>query len=227
MRTLIKTTLLLLISYLSNGQVTTAQYNFMRLTDIKNIMFIPADNSVSFLLGNTTVDDGNGGAYRFNVSYPKAGYFDDWHVIRPSNLILANMDGAFIKINQDSIYTKAQANSRFVSLTGSYVNPSWITSLAYSKITGVPISKRQEPLSGTTNASGVVTFTFSSAFSVAPNVSAPNLGVGTTNKETIILTALSTTSATFKVEARTDVLGLLPSYSNVNGRAVDCLFTEK
>lgn len=37
-------------------------------------------------------------------------------------------------------YTKAQSDTRFVSLTGSYSNPSWITDLAYSKITGAPTS---------------------------------------------------------------------------------------
>ena len=35
-------------------------------------------------------------------------------------------------------YTKSESDARFVSLTGSYVNPSWITSLAWTKLTGVP-----------------------------------------------------------------------------------------
>ena len=34
--------------------------------------------------------------------------------------------------------TTSSAASTYVSLTGSYANPSWITSLAYSKLTGVP-----------------------------------------------------------------------------------------
>ena len=34
--------------------------------------------------------------------------------------------------------TSALAATTYASLTGSYANPSWITSLAYSKITGVP-----------------------------------------------------------------------------------------
>jgi hypothetical protein len=34
--------------------------------------------------------------------------------------------------------TTSSAASTYVSLTGSYANPSWITSLAYSKISGVP-----------------------------------------------------------------------------------------
>ena len=34
--------------------------------------------------------------------------------------------------------TSATAATTYVSLTGSYANPAWITSLAYSKITGVP-----------------------------------------------------------------------------------------
>ena len=34
--------------------------------------------------------------------------------------------------------TSAAAATTYVSLTGSYANPAWITSLAYSKLTGVP-----------------------------------------------------------------------------------------
>jgi hypothetical protein len=41
--------------------------------------------------------------------------------------------------NAASTYlTQSSASSSYVSLSGSYANPSWITSLAYSKITGVP-----------------------------------------------------------------------------------------
>jgi hypothetical protein len=41
--------------------------------------------------------------------------------------------------NAASTYlTQTSASSSYVSLSGSYANPSWITSLAYSKITGVP-----------------------------------------------------------------------------------------
>jgi hypothetical protein len=35
-------------------------------------------------------------------------------------------------------FTETESNARFVALAGSYSNPTWITDLAYSKITGVP-----------------------------------------------------------------------------------------
>ena len=61
----------------------------------------------------------------------------------------ANAITGYNKSNWDTAYswgnhavagylTTASAASTYVSLTGSYANPSWITSLAYSKITGVP-----------------------------------------------------------------------------------------
>jgi hypothetical protein len=86
--------------------------------------------------------------------------------------------------------------------------------------------KRQETYTGTTNASGVVTFTFA-AFSAVPNIQ-PAAGFGNTNKETMIPNAApTTTSCSYYVQLRADVLGLLPSYSNVSGREVNVLITEK
>jgi hypothetical protein len=35
-------------------------------------------------------------------------------------------------------YTKTESDARFVALAGSYANPSWISSLAWTKLTGVP-----------------------------------------------------------------------------------------
>lgn len=86
--------------------------------------------------------------------------------------------------------------------------------------------KRQETHSGTTNSSGTYTVTYATAYSTIPNLQY-NIGVGGTNKETVLLTASSTTGFTIYVQARTDIAGLLPSYTNVNGRAVDVLVTEK
>lgn len=59
-----------------------------------------------------------------------------------------------LKSNIADVYTKVQSDANFVSLLGSYSNPSWITSLNYSKITGAPdlsvyeiISNKQNSLS--------------------------------------------------------------------------------
>jgi hypothetical protein len=35
-------------------------------------------------------------------------------------------------------YTKTESDARFVALAGSYANPTWITALAWTKLTGVP-----------------------------------------------------------------------------------------
>lgn len=86
--------------------------------------------------------------------------------------------------------------------------------------------KRRETYSGATNSSGIYTITYATAFTVAPNVQF-QLGLGASNKETILLSTSTTTGCSFYVQLRADVLGLLPSYSNVNARNVDVLVTEK
>lgn len=85
-------------------------------------------------------------------------------------------------------------------------------------------TKRQETYSGTTNASGLYTVAFGTAYSVAPNIQVNTISGN--NKETQI-TTVSTTGFTVYVQLRSDVLGLLPTYGNVSGRAVDVLVTEK
>lgn len=87
-------------------------------------------------------------------------------------------------------------------------------------------TKRQETYTGTTNSSGIYTVTYASAYSVVPNIQYA-VGVGGLRTYSIILTASSTTGFTVKVENRTDIAGLLPSFANVNGQTVDVLVTEK
>lgn len=85
--------------------------------------------------------------------------------------------------------------------------------------------KRQETYSGTTIAAGTYTVTFGTAYSVAPNVQA-NI-INGTDTQNIRITSISTTGFTVLVRNRTDVVGLLPSWSNVSGANVDVLITEK
>lgn len=86
--------------------------------------------------------------------------------------------------------------------------------------------KRQDLYTVNTASTGVATFTFP-AFSAVPNIQY-NPGYGFTNKETCIPNAApTTTSCSFYVQLRADVLGLLPSYSNVTGREVNIVVTEK
>lgn len=98
--------------------------------------------------------------------------------------------------------------------------------ISYNNSTGViSRAKRQETYSGTTNASGVYTVTFATAYPIAPNIQA-NI-IGATDSQNIRITAISTTGFTVTVRNRVDVIGLLPTWVNVTGASVDVLITEK
>lgn len=86
-------------------------------------------------------------------------------------------------------------------------------------------SKRRETYSGTTGAAGTVTVTFATAFAVAPNIQA-NI-IGATDTQNLRITSVTATGFTVLVRNRTDVVGLLPTWANVNGANVDILITEK
>ena len=58
-------------------------------------------------------------------------------------------------------YTKTESDARFVSLTGSYANPTWITALAWTKLTGVPTTFA--PSAHTLDSHSNVTITSNSA----------------------------------------------------------------
>lgn len=119
--------------------------------------------------------------------------------------------------------SQTTSDSRYVMVSSSYTNPSWITSIPSTKVTGL---KRQDLYSGTTNSSGIYTITYPTSFVATPNIQY-NLGTGSSNKWTILLTASSSTSCSFYVQLRTDIAGLLPTYSNVTGALIDVVVTEK
>lgn len=108
-----------------------------------------------------------------------------------------------------------------VVLTGSN---GITTSGTYPSFT-VANTKREETYSGTTNGSGVYTVTFGTPYSVAPNIQA-NI-INGTDTQNIRTTAISTTGFTVLVRNRVDVVGLLPSWTNVSGANVDVMITEK
>lgn len=98
----------------------------------------------------------------------------------------------------------------------------------YIKLAQVPAPvtiKRQEKYSGATNASGNYTVSFGTPYAVAPNIQA-NI-IGGSNTQIIKITSVSASGFTVNVTNRTDVVGLLPTYANVTGAAVDVLITEK
>lgn len=90
----------------------------------------------------------------------------------------------------------------------------------------IGLTKRHETYSASTATTGIVTVTYGTAYSVTPNVQL-QMGVGATNKYTCTPISSSTTGCSYRVEVRSDVLGILPAYANVSGQSVDFLITEK
>lgn len=98
----------------------------------------------------------------------------------------------------------------------------------YTSGTGVfnfPTVKRLENYSGTTNASGLYTIAYGTTYGAIPTVQFQINGGS--NKQTALLTSSTTAGFTIYVQLRADVLGLLPTYSNVSGQAVDVTVFEK
>ena len=84
--------------------------------------------------------------------------------------------------------------------------------------------QRQEAYTGTTDGSGNYTVTFATPFPATPNIQA-NI-IGGTNTQSSKITAVSATGFTVNVVNRTDVVGLLPSYSVVSGVSIHVLITQ-
>lgn len=126
--------------------------------------------------------------------------------------------------NPSSYIDQSGARSSISLTTTGSGNATYNSSTGVLNIPTPVIAKVPTPYTGVTNSSGLYTVIFPVAYSVAPNIQV-NL-IGGTNKETWITTS-SATGFTIKVESRNDVLGLLPTYSLVNGRTVDVLVTEK
>lgn len=135
----------------------------------------------------------------------------------------SNSAGTGISYNSSTGVITNSAPDQTVSLIGAGGNTITGTYPSFT-ITG-PTLKKQETYSGTTNSSGNFVVTFGTSYSTAPNIQA-NI-IGGTNTNLIKIISISTTGFTVNVVNRADVIGLLPTYSNVNGASVDVLITEK
>lgn len=104
----------------------------------------------------------------------------------------------------------------------------------YNSTTGVlniPLSRRVEPYTGTTNSSGEITVTYATAFTNVPVVN-PTIRGQTNANQLVMLTSSTTTGFTVKVvERQTDtILGIVvlqTTTANVNGATVDTSVIER
>lgn len=166
------------------------------------------DGQAYILLGESAMGDRTFRVYYYDASSSVTA--DGDNVLTPTGM---GGTGRFIKIKVEEFNPAAQVNSDWNSVSG------------ISEILNKPSLKKQETFSGTTNSSGNYTVTFGTAYSVAPNIQANIIGGSNTNL--IKITSVSTTGFTVNVVNRVDVIGLLPTYNNVNGASVDVLITEK
>lgn len=85
--------------------------------------------------------------------------------------------------------------------------------------------KRYETFSGTTNASGQFTATFVNTYAVAPNAHVEI--VGGSDNQFVGIASVSTTACVIQARQRTDIAGLLPSFSNLSGASVLVTIVQK
>lgn len=123
-------------------------------------------------------------------------------------------------------YTTAEKTK--LSGLSAQVQSDWNASSGLGVILNKPTisTKRRETYTVTTNSSGLGTVTFGTAFAVAPSISAEPTSF-TSDNQFCRVTSITTTGFTVTCRLRTDVIGLLPSFSNISGATVEVLITEK
>lgn len=180
-------------------------------------------------------------AQGYNNSSNSDGSYTIYKRNSPTNTYGNRID--ILKINADSfIMRHSSIYFQNISLSGSpsagnilwvdgtklKASPMASVTIPVSQITGL---KRQETYSGNTNSSGVLTVTFTTAYSSVPDIQAQVIPQ-TNPSQFIRVTAASTTGCTINVYQRNSVnlLGvdvLLSSTVNVNNAPVSILVTQK
>lgn len=225
------TTILIVASQLLAAQ-QSQQINFRTLDLVKNHDLGFNHNTIMFLNGRYDPSDGKGGIYWFDTTSSTIGTGNDSSLIRTNIYTNANIKGGFRRWenNKQSYYKPTWAE-----IVGKPVDLSLTTTgnsgaATYNNSTGVLnipnyTSKRREPYTVTTGSNGEASVTYGTAFSVEPNLTFDIKGGLVT--QNVLLIASSTTGFTIKVQNRVDVIGLLPTYTNVNGAVVNIQVMEK
>ena len=151
-----------------------------------------------------------------NTLYKPMSYVPSWSDVMGKPTLFSG--------NYNDLSNKPSIPANTNQLTNGSGFITSVPAQSWASITGKPTFKKQETFSGNTNASGVFTVTFATAYAVAPNIQANIINAADSQ---IIKMVVSTTGFTVTVRNRVDVIGLLPTWVNVTGANVDILITEK
>lgn len=183
--------------------------------------------------GDSTIGDSIGRFYYYN---PTSTLTADGELVLPA--VGMGGTGRYIRLSPDIIQSDwGQSDTNKVdfiknkpTIPAAQVQSDWNAVTGLGAILNKPTLKRQEIYSGTTNSSGIVNITFSSAFPVAPNVQP--VVIGMTANQNFRLVSVSTTGCQVHVFQRNSInlLGadiLLSTTVDVNNANVEVLVSQK
>lgn len=222
--------LILILSILTgslNAQITSSQFNYQT----KNHNSLESVFNLLYEYNSNFYEKNIGGLDSANVWFE--GLDSTNNAVNTTTAIVAVDNFGNIKRKSISSLNIPTNNNQLTNGAGYLTSQTTQTLVGSNGITissaansfTISNTKRLEKYSGTTNSSGEYTVTFSQSYSVAPNIQA-NI-INGTDTQNIRITSITTTGFTVLVRNRTDAIGLLPTYSNVNGASVDVLILEK
>lgn len=144
---------------------------------------------------------------------------------------ISTWNAAFSWGNHTGLYKSISYAPTWTEVTSKPTFATVATSGSYNDLTDKPTLKRIESYSGSTDGSGAYTVTFSTSYTVAPNVQASIPNQSATN-QFVRVSSVSATGFTINVFARNSInlLGtdvLLFTTTNVSSATVDVLVVEK
>lgn len=171
------------------------------------------------LLGHTSRSDG------FYADY----YFDPTSTLSHNFPLVIKQDasgstGRWLLYASQVDWNSATASS-LKTILNKPVLHAVATSGSYNDLSNKPTIKRHELFTGTTNASGNYVITFAQAFGTAPDVQAQLINPA--DNDFIRVMSITTTGCTVNARRRTDIVGLLPTFANLNAASVTVLITER
>lgn len=196
------------------------QYQFSTLSEVvshPNVSW--ADFTQLTLLGHISQGDGFWAVYYWDPSSADAHNFP--LVIKQT---AAGATGRWLLYASQVDWNSATASS-LKTILNKPVLHAVATSGNYNDLSNKPSIKRHETFTGTTNASGNYTVTFAQAFSTAPDVQAQLINPA--DNDFIRVMSITTTGCTVNARRRTDIVGLLPTFANLNSASVTVLITER